>query len=195
MDGQDMNEQIDPATAILRQIANTVAHAVRSGTEDDRKRVRKTISDMLHDTPAISENTAALREFFESLLTILDGNPVSAEGMEEPFAGIYDRIIQAIATPVGATPGNMDDELKQFLTQLAAGALMVCREGTEDEKSQMSARLREIEKNVVPAAAEVKPFVLALARLVDGNPVDKATLKEPYSGLYGKLLSEIKNVT
>lgn len=189
-----MEGQVDPATAILRQIANAVAHAVRSGTEDDRMKVRKTIQDMLTDTPAISEDTASLREFFESLLTILDGSPVSAEGMSEPFRGIYDRIITYIATPAGTGgPADLDDELRQFITQLSAGALMVCREGTADEKARMAERLREIEKNIVPQAAEAKPFVLALVTLVEGNPVDPATLDTPYSGLFSRLLEELKS--
>jgi len=187
-----MEGPVDPGTAILRQIANVVAHAVRSGDDEDRARVRNTVSGMLSDTPAVSEETAALREFFESLLTILDGNPVSSEGMPEPFAGIYDRIIQAIATPEGAGASQgMDDELRQFLTQLSAGTLLVCQKGTDDEKRQMAARLRDIEKNVVPAAAEARPFILALVDLVEGGRPDPGSLDEPYSGFLARLIAEL----
>jgi len=187
-----MEGAVDPATQILRNIANAVAHAVRKGTEEDRKQVRKTVSGMLNDTPAVSEDTAALREFFESLLTVLDGNPVSSEGMSEPYAGIYDRIIQAIAAPAGSgTPADMDEELRQFLTQLSAGTLLVCRSGTDEEKKLMVKRLRDIEKNLVPAAAGAGPFVLALASLVEGDAVEPGSLDEPYSGFLKKLINEL----
>ncbi len=180
----------DRIKSFLNNLAGAVIAAIRTGSPDDRKRLIATLRDMDAQMPGISEDTAGAKEFLSALVSLLEGNPMSAEGLAEPYAGIYAAIIkETLSTGKPEKPGG-DKDMKEFLTQLAATVIMVMKTGTEDDQKALAGKLRETHKSI-PDKDAAGILILALVSILEGNPFDAQALPIPYSHFYQKVVDSI----
>jgi len=184
----------EKVTTFLTQLAGAVTGAIKSGTADDRKRLILMLKEMDSQMPAISEDTAGAKEFLQALMSLLDGKPVGPEALSEPYNGIYAAIIKdtlADAKPEGLH--SEDEEMKEFLTQLAATVIMVMQKGTDDEKKNLAGKLREVRGAIPPDKKGVAELVLAFVSIIEGSPVDADALPSTYAHFYRKVTASIKS--
>ena len=179
------NEKI---AAALNSMANAVVGAIRRGKPEDRIRLIETLRLMGSRTPTVPEEAAEARVFIEALISLLEGRPMAPEALAEPYRGFYDKVVQRSVAPERPHEAGPTDEVREFLTQLAATAVMVAKTGSDDDKKALAAKLREIK-----AGMEEAPGALleALAKALEGRPVPPETLPAPYAGFYRKVVGSI----
>ena len=182
----------DRITAFINQIVSSVTGAIRRGSEADRHRLASSLREMEQGMAAVPEDTADARSFIAALISILEGRPVSADSLVEPYASIYVKVITDVLTPDSdRVQGGPDDAMRNFLTQLSATVVMVMRKGAEDEKKALAVKLRDIKDGMAGGTKDAADFVLALAGLLDGRPVDADTLSAAYGKFYNRVAGSI----
>jgi len=188
------------------QLASAVVHAIREGTDADRKRLVGALEEMNGGMPAVSEDSANAREFLHALIGLLTGVPQSPEGLVEPYRGIYERILQAaMSRHAGHEHGDgsgdghahahvdgedADTAMKEFLTQLAASTVLVVKKGSDEDKAGLAGKLDELINSMPEHETGPRSLVSAFISLLKGNPVEPDTLDRPYSNIYSKVLRE-----
>jgi hypothetical protein len=181
-DQEKMKEQ-------LAALASAVITAIRSGDAAGRAQLVYALKDMDTQMPGISEDTAQAKEFLNALIGLLEGNPVSPETLSGAYAKLYQGIVEKALAPDNASAKTTkEQELREFLTQLSATAVLVMRGGTEEDKAGLAKRLRDIAPGMQGGASKL---VIALACVLEGNPVDAGTLPAPYAGFYAKVIGSI----
>ncbi|MBI5695010.1 MAG: hypothetical protein HZC51_04590 [Nitrospirae bacterium] len=176
---------------MLTSLAGSVLGALK-GTPDDRARLVVTLNGMDAQMPAVSEDTADAKEFIRALVGLLEGNPPSAEGMGEPYKGIYSRIVTKAMSPDRGKPGDAGDkEMREFLTQIAASVVMIMRTGEPKDKVELAARLREVHNGMPEGASGPRGLLLAMVELLEGRPGPSKPLPEPYAGFFQKVRESI----
>ena len=174
----------------LNKLANAVIHAIRGGLKADRDRLVAALRQMNEEMPDSSAEAAQVEEFHSALISLLEGHPVGPETLKEPYRAIYARVVdKALSTGKTAEPG--DDGMREFLTQLAATVVVVMRDGADEDKKGLSARLREVQADLPDGSMDAGQFVLALVSVLEGMPVMPEALPEPYSHTYRKILAII----
>lgn len=197
-----MTDDRESIIEFLGQLASAVVHAIREGTDADRKRLIKSLEEMHAGMPAVSEDTANAREFLTALIGLLVGEPESPEGLVEPYRGIYERILKAaMSRHAGHEHGDghahggegEDSELamKEFLTQIAASTVLVMRKGTDEDKKGLAEKLTGLLASMPADEKGPRSLVGAFISILEGRPVSPDTLTRPFSSIYGKVLHEI----
>ena len=182
----------DRITTMLKSLAGAVIGAIRSGSAAERTNLVHSLNEMEKNTPNMTEDTAEAKVFLLALISLLEGKPVSADGLAEPYAGIYIRIVsEALKTERKGSQAGPENEMRDYLTQLAATVVLMMRKGTEEEKKGLGDKLRETANGIQAGNRDAGEFVLALASILEGRPVESSTLKAPYSGFYTKVLGSI----
>jgi len=188
------------------QLASAVVHAIREGTDADRKRLVSALEEMNGGMPAVSVDTANAREFLHALISLLTGVPQSPDGLVEPYRGIYERILQAAMSrhaghEHGDGSGNghahahvegedADTAMKEFLTQLAASTVLVVKKGTDEDRAGLADKLGGLLNSMPEHEKGPRSLISAFISLLKGNPVEPDTLDRPYSNIYSKVLHE-----
>jgi hypothetical protein len=194
------------------QLASAVVHAIREGTDADRKRLVSALEEMNGGMPAVSVDSANAREFLHALIGLLTGVPQSPEGMVEPYRGIYDRILEAaMSRHAGHVHGDahthvdghgdghahahMDAEdadtaMKEFLTQIAASTVLVMKKGSDEDRAGLAAKLSGLLGSMPEHEKGPRSLVSAFISILKGSPVAPGTLDHPYSNIYSKVLRE-----
>lgn len=180
---------------MLTSLAGSVLGALK-GTADDRARLVMTLNTMDARMPSVSEDTAGAKEFIRALVGLLEGNPPSAEGMDEPYRGIYDRIVARALDPEGTKPGQkLDDgekEMREFLTQIAASVVMIMRTGDTKDRSALAGRLLDLHDGMPEAASGPRALLLAMMDLLEGKGGRAQALPDPYAGFFLKVKASIE---
>ncbi len=187
------------------QLASAVVHAIREGTDADRKRLIKSLEEMGAGMPAVSEDTANAREFLTALIGLLVGEPESPEGLVEPYRGIYDRILAAAMSRhaghehgdghghahEGAQGEDAELAMKEFLTQIAASTVLVMKSGSDEDKKGLAEKLSGLLASIPEEEKGPRSLVRAFISILEGNPASPDTLMRPFSSIYKKVLHEI----
>ena len=178
---------------MLRSLAGAVTGAIGSGSAAERTKLVSALKDMEKNMPAaVSEDAGEAKAFLSALISLLEGRPVSAEGLAEPYSSIYTNIINEVLAPAtGGAHGGPDDEMRNFLTQLAATVVMVMKKGTDEEKKALAEKLVEVKNGIPQDKKGAGDFLLALVSLLDGHPVDANTLPAPYANFYRRVSGSI----
>jgi len=174
----------------LNKLAGAVIGAIREGSSEDRARLIEVLNGMTSELPDSSAEAAQIEDFNNALVSLLEGSPVSPEGLVEPYAGIYARIVEkALSTGKENTSG--DDEMKEFLTQLSATVVMVMKENKPEDKTALAEKLREMQRGLPPDKMDAGQFILSLVSILEGAPMLPEALPSPYVAVYRSLLSLI----
>jgi hypothetical protein len=186
-----MNEDQHHISAMLGNLSAAVIGAIRSGSAPERVRLVSALKEMGKNMPDMTEGTAEARAFILKLIRLLEGSPADVEPLAEPYATIYAGIVkEALAT---GRPGQVTDETREFLTQLAAGVVMMMKKGDDVGRKDYATRLIEVQKELVARDPDAAKFVHALVSILEGSPVAPDTLPAPYSGFYRKVLGSIRS--
>ena len=189
-----MTDEKDRITATINRLAGSVVGAIREGSADDRALLAGQLRAMEAGIPGSSGGAAEARAFLIALVGLLEGNPISAEdtkGLAEPYAGIYARITESVLRPGSGEGPGAKDEMKDFLTQLAASVVLVMRKGTEDERKDLARRLLEVRDGIPQEQKGAADLVLGFTAILEGRPFDPDTLPSPYSAFYKKVKHSI----
>ncbi len=189
-----MTDETDRITATINRLASSVVGAIREGSADDRAQLADQLRVMEAGIPGGSGGAAEARAFLLALVGLLEGNPISPEGatrLEEPYAGIYNRITASILKTGGGKGPDAKDEMKDFLTQLAATVVLAMKKGSEEERKGLSGKLLEIREGMPKEQKGAADLVLAFTALLEGRPFDPDSLPAPYSGFLRKVKQSI----
>jgi hypothetical protein len=185
----DNNSEQDKFKAFLNSLAASVITAIKGGNAGERAKLVAALSQMKGDMPG---DAGEEKEFLGALIGLLEGKPAGAEGLSGIYAALYGKIVERIFdTGRKADTGDPEKEMREFLTQLSASVIVVKRTGTPDDKKALVAKLREIQQSLPQDKYDEALFILALASIIEDNPVVPDALPEPYSHVYRKLLASI----
>jgi hypothetical protein len=189
--GKAMSDDKERIMATINRLAGAVVGAIREGTADDRARLAGELKIMEAGIPGEAGDAAEAKTFLAALTGLLEGRPIDTEGLAEPYAGMYERIAKAALDARSVTHGGANDEMKDFLTQLAASVVLMMRKGTEDEKKGLAAKLLEIIGGMPKDQEGAIGLVTALVAILEGRPSDPDTLPAPYSSFLKKVKQSI----
>jgi len=176
---------------MLNKLSSAVVEAIKDGSEQKRGLLIGNLSLMHSEMPGGTPEAEAARLFILKLVRLLEGSPADVEALAEPYATIYAGIVkEALAT---GQPGQVKDEMRDFLTQLAAGVVMMMKKGDDEGRKDYVAKLDEVQKELADKDPDAGKFVHALVSILKGSPATPDTLSAPYSGFYRKVLDSIRS--
>jgi hypothetical protein len=189
-----MTDEKDRVIATINRLAGSVVGAIREGSAEDRRLLAGQLRAMEAGIPGESGGAADARVFLAALVSLLEGNPIShedAKGLSEPYSGIYARITASVLKAGDETGPEARDEMKDFLTQLAASVVLMMRKGTEEDRRNLAAKLLEIKAGMSPDQKGAADLILAFTAILEGKPFDPESLPQPYSGFLKKVRQSI----